>query len=343
MAEQTKGDFENPSIAELHCHLEATVEPADARRLAARHKIDISGSFDENGAYKWRSFEEFLAVYDAVSAAIRTPQDYYEITYEHYRRLAAKGVIYAEVFVSPAHALRFGMSYGALIDAVADAMGKAEAQTGIVGRIIVTCVRHFGVEHALEVAKMARDAPHAFVTGFGMAGDEAFGDAPDYKPAFDIAREAGLGLTVHAGEILGPESLRQAIFLFDVSRVGHGVRAVEDESLIAEMKDRGLTLEVCPTSNVAIGLYPSIKSHPLPALMKAGLKVTLNSDDPAYFGVDVADEYALNAAAHGLTAQDLLALTQAAVDAAFCDRETKAKLTTRLQARQVMGKTDPYP
>lgn len=331
MTERDQNILADLPVAELHCHIEATVEPDDARRLAARHDIDISGAFDENGAYRWADFLEFLKVYDAVSEAIRTSEDYFEITHNFYRRMAAKGVIYGEVFVSPAHALRFGMSYAALIDAVAGAMQEAETETGIVGRIIVTSVRHFGPEHALSIANMASAEPHPYVTGFGMAGDEAFGNAADYKPAFDAARDAGLSLTVHAGEILGPESLREAISLFGVSRVGHGVRAIEDESLVAEIKERGLTLEVCPTSNVAIGLYPSIARHPLPRLVNASLKVTLNSDDPAYFNADVADEYRLSAAVHGFTRRDLLKFTQTAIDAAFCDEETKAKLTARLQ------------
>ena len=322
--------LENLPIAELHCHLEATVSAAEARRLAARNQVDIAAAFDENGAYKWRSFADFLEVYDAVSEAIRTPEDYFDITLRHYQRMAAKGMIYGEVFVSPAHAGRFGVSYAALIDAVASAMQDAEAETGIVGRIIVTCVRHYGSEHALSVAKAARDRPHACVTGFGMAGDEAYGAAADYKAAFDIARECGLGLTAHAGEILGPESVRDAISLLGVTRLGHGVRAIEDASLVAEIKHREMTLEVCPTSNVAISLYPSLASHPLPKLVEAGLRVTLNSDDPAFFGADAADEYRLNAAAHRFHRNDLLKFTQTAIEAAFCDPETKSRLLAKL-------------
>lgn len=331
MANDVTSDIlENLPIAELHCHLEATVDAKEARRLAARNNVDISAAFDDHGAYKWRTFAEFLEVYDAVSEAIRTPEDYFDITLDHYRRMAAKGVIYGEAFVSPAHAGRFGVSYATLIDAVASAMREAEAETGVVGRIIVTCVRHFGAEHALVAAKAARAAPHAFVTGFGMAGDEAYGATADYRPAFDIARDCGLGLTAHAGEILGPESVREAISLLGVSRLGHGVRAIEDADLVAEIRDRDLALEVCPTSNVSIGLYPSIESHPLPWLVGARLNVTLNSDDPAYFGIDVADEYRRNAAAHRFGRRDLVKFTRNAIDAAFCDRETKARLSARI-------------
>ncbi len=324
--------LKNLPIAELHCHLEATVDPSEARRLAARNFVDISGAFDERGAYQWRTFGEFLKVYDAVSEAIRTPEDYFDITLAHYRRMAAKGMIYGEVILSPAHAGRFGVSYAALIDAVASAMATAQDEKGIFGRIIVTCVRHYGAEHALSVAKSARDHPHPFVTAFGMAGDEASGATADFHRAFVIAGDCGLGLTAHAGEILGPDSVREAISLLGISRIGHGVRALEDADLVAEIRDRGLTLEVCPTSNVAIGLYPSIASHPLPRLVAAGLRVTLNSDDPAFFGADVADEYERNAAAHRFARADLLAFTRNAIEAAFCDNGARARLAANVAA-----------
>lgn len=322
-------------IAELHCHLEATFGADEARRLAARNSIDIAGAFDESGAYRWRDFAEFLKVYDAVSAVVRTAEDYFQITLAHYRRMAARGVIYAEVIVSPAHAGRFGLSYDALIDAVGDAMAAAQAESGIVGRMIITCVRHFGAEHALEVANDARKRPHPFVAAFGMAGDEAYGATADYQRAFDIAGACGLGLTAHAGEIVGPPSIREAISLLKISRIGHGVRAIEDPELVAEIRDRGLTLEVCPASNVAIGLYSSIGVHPLPKLVAAGLRVTLNSDDPAYFGVDVASEYEQNAAAHRFSRNDLLGFTRNAIDAAFCDGETRSKLRARIAAASI--------
>ncbi len=317
-------------IAELHCHIEATVAPEDARRLAERHKLDISSVFNENGAYRWTTFNEFLHVYDAVSEVVRTPEDYFEITAHYFERMAAKGMIYGELIVSPAHAERFGVSYGALVDAVSSAMREAESRLGIIGRIIVTCVRHYGAEHARNVAEAATTAPHPFVTGFGMAGDEAFGDAIDYKPAFDIAKDAGLERTVHSGEILGPESVREAMDLYDVSRIGHGVRAIENANVIAALVERGVTLEVCPTSNVAIGLYPSIAAHPVRKLVDAGLKVTLNSDDPAFFDTDPAEEYVRCAKAHGFSKETLLGFTHNAIDAAFCDQETKEKLKRKL-------------
>ena len=330
MSNLDKAIFDGLPVAELHCHLEATVLPDEAKRLAARHGLDISGVFGAGGAFQWRTFEEFLHVYDAVSEVVRTAEDYHEISLDYFQRMAAKGMIYGEVFVSPAHAGRFGVTYGALIDAVASAIEVAQAESGIVGRIVVTCVRHFGAEHALAVARTALNEPHPFVTGFGMAGDEAFGAAKDFKRAFDVARDAGLGLTTHAGEVLGPQSVRDAIALFNVARIGHGVRAIDDKSLIAEIIDRGITLEVCPSSNIAIGVYPSLAEHPLPKLIAAGVNVTLNADDPSFFGADVVEEYQLCAETFGFTRETLLNITRTAIDAAFCDDATKLALRARL-------------
>jgi adenosine deaminase len=329
MNEQTKQV--TVPMAELHCHLKGTVEPEDAIRLAKRHGMEISSILTEDGAFNWRTFNEFLASYDAVSEVVRTGADYHDITLSYFERMAARGVIYGEIFVSPAHAMRFDLSYEALIEAVTGALTEAEAKHGITGRIIVTCVRNWGVKHAEQIAGLTVKHPSPMVTGFGMAGDEAFGAVSDYKRAFEIAGGAGLGLTAHAGEVLGPEHIRQTLDVLNVTRLGHGVRAVTDASLIEEIKTRGIVLEVCPSSNLAIGLYDSIDDHPVGVLVEAGVAVTLSSDDPAFFGAQVADEYALVRDAFDYDEAQLLAFTRTAIEAAFCDEATRMKLRDRLE------------
>ncbi len=321
-------------LAELHCHLEGTVAPELALRLGHRHGLDLSPLVDAGGRYRWRDFAGFLHVYDAMSAAICTAEDYYEITADYYRRMAAKGLIYGEIFVSPEHAMRQGLSYPTLIDAVASAMADVEAETGAVARIVVTCVRHFGREHAEETATLAARHPHPCVVGFGMAGDESLGAPADYARAFAIAADAGLGLTAHAGELCGPESVRATIESLPVSRIGHGVRAIEDADLVAELADRGITLEVCPGSNLALGLYPSIAAHPVKRLMEAGLKVTLSADDPPFFDTDVAREYEQVCRAHRLTRADMLGFTRRSIAAAFLDPGSRTALEAQLAAAE---------
>lgn len=331
-------------LAELHCHLEGAVPPALALRLAWRHGIDLSHVIDaEREDYRWTDFSGFLATYVAMCEAIRTPEDYHEITYDYFTRMAAKGLVYGEVFVSPDLGWAHRIPYPALIDAIAAGMRDAERAAGVVGRIIVIAIRHFGPGAAERAARAAERHPHPFVVGFGMAGEEDFGEPIDFRPAFEIARGSGLRLTAHAGEHRGPAHVRATVRDLGVERIGHGVRAIEDASVLAELRERGVTLEVCPGSNLALGLYPSLAAHPVKRLMQAGLRVTLNSDDPPFFATDVAAEYANVAATHGLGRNDLLCITRTALEAAFCDEETKERLLKRIEAAARGCPDDPDP
>jgi adenosine deaminase len=191
--------------------------------------------------------------------------------------------------------------------------------------VVMSCVRHFGPEKAREVARRTVEAPHPYVTGFGMGGDEANHPAVEFADAFAIAREAGFGLTVHAGEWDGPDSVRQGLAL-GVSRIGHGVRAAEDPGLVRELAERGTVLEVCPTSNVVLGLYPSYADHPLPALRAAGVPVTLGSDDPPYWHASIGGEYAVATEHFGLEDEALREITRTALRAAFVEEDVRRRL-----------------
>ena len=240
------------------------------RRIAARNKVDVpAGVFTADGRFRWRDFLDFLTTYDAATSVIRTGEDYRDIVYEYLVACAAEGTIYVELTASADHAADVGLSDDEHLAALAQGIDDARDATGIEGRIVMSCVRHFGPEKAREVARRTVEAPHPYVTGFGMGGDEAGFPPEAFADAFAIAREAGLGLTVHAGEWAGPESVRGGLAL-GVSRIGHGVRASEDPELVRELADRGTVLEVCPTSNVVLGLYPSYEEHPLPALACRG-------------------------------------------------------------------------
>jgi adenosine deaminase len=163
-----------------------------------------------------------------------------------------------------------------------------------------------------------------------MAGDERIGDLEDYVRAFEIAREAGLGITVHAGELVGWESVAAALEHIRPSRIGHGVRAVENPDLVRRIAERGVVLECCPGSNIALGVFPDFAGHPLAELKRAGCKVTLNSDDPPYFRTSLKREYDIGRDHFGMDDKALTALTRTAIEAAFVDRKTKAALLARL-------------
>ena len=219
----------------------------------------------------WHDFLDFLRTFDRAVTVIRTAEDYRDITFEYLQACAAEGAIYVEVTVSPDHADQAGLGYADMLAGVAQGIDDARAASGIESRMIVTAVRNFGVERAEWVARTAAAQPHPYVTGFGLAGDEAGFPPGPFGRAFAIAHDAGLGITCHAGEWVGPESVRGALALpVPVTRLGHGVRAIEDPALVAELAERGTVLEVCPTSNVVLDAYPSYAAHPFPACATPG-------------------------------------------------------------------------
>jgi adenosine deaminase len=316
--------------AELHVHLEGTAPPALVRRIAERNGLELpDGLFAAPDRFAYRDFLDFLDTYDKAASVIRTGDDYRDITCEYLVGCAAEGAVYVELTASPDHAKLVGLTDEEHIDGIARGIDDARDETGIEGRILISCVRNFGVEAALDVARYAAGRPHPYIVGFSMAGDEANYPAGDYAEAFEIAAGAGLGCTVHAGEWAGPESVRGGLAL-PVSRIAHGVRSIEDPALVEELAGRGIYLECCPTSNVVLGIYPSYEDHPLPRLREAGIPITLGSDDPPYFGASIGGEYDVCREHFGYGDDDLRAITETALEAAFCDEKLKERLKQRV-------------
>ena len=318
---------------ELHLHHEGAAPPAFIRQLAHEKKVDLEGVFNDDGSYAFKDFVHFLSVYEAATSVLKSPEDYARLTTAVLEECAANGVIYAESFISPDFC--GGRDVGAwkeYLHAIQEAADRAEAAHGITLKGIVTCIRHFGGEWAKETALCAAETKGDFITGFGMGGDENQFTQGTFKWAFDCAREAGLQLTTHAGEWGGPESIRQALDDLKVERLGHGVQVIEDEALMQRVIDEGVTLEVCPGSNVVLGVYPSIKDHPIKRLRDAGVKVTVSTDDPPFFHTTMTKEYEMLEQAFGWGAEDFTALNMTAIDAAFCDADTKTRIKQRLEA-----------
>jgi adenosine deaminase len=314
--------------AELHVHLEGTAPPGLIARIAERNGLAVpSGLFAHDGTFVYDGFLDFLDTYDRAASVIRTGEDYRDITYEYLRDCAREGAIYVELTASPDHAALVGLDDEEHLDGIARGIDDAR-EHGIEGRILISAVRNFGVEQALRVARHAAERPHPYVVGFSMAGDEQNFPAHLFAEAYAIASEAGLGCTMHAGEWAGPESVRAALEL-PITRISHGVRAIEDAELVSELAQRGVVLECCPTSNVVLGLYPSYEQHPLPRLAGEGVRITLGSDDPPYFGASIGGEYEIAQARLGFDEDGLKAITATAIDAAFCDDGLKADLRVR--------------
>jgi adenosine deaminase len=317
--------------AELHVHLEGTAPPDLVRRIAERNGLHVpDGVFAAPDRFAWRDFLDFLQTYDMAASVIRTPDDYRDVTYEYLRSCAEQGAIYVELIASPDHAALVGLSDDEHLEGIAAGIDDARAEHGIEARILLTCIRNFGVEQAVRIAGYAASRPHPYVVGFQMAGDEAGYPPGPFAEAYELAAAAGLGCTVHAGEWVGAESVRGALEL-PVTRISHGVRAIEDPTLVDELAARGIVLECCPTSNVVLGVFDSFESHPLPALREAGVRVTLGSDDPPYFGASVGGEYAVAHERFGLDDTELHELTRTAIEASFAEPELRERLLARLR------------
>jgi len=309
--------------AELHCHLEGSIPPALARELAVRNGLDLPlGLIGADGFYVWTDFLSFLGAYDLVCQTLRHPSDFGDVLYAYLAGAAREGAKYVEMFCSPERPAALGITYGAWLDALVQAIDRARRDFGIEGRIVVICIRHYGPDRALAMAQTMVAEPHHYVVGFGMGGDEAKYTPAEFAPAYRLARDKGYGCTVHAGEVMGPESVWAAIRDLPVTRIGHGVRSADDPRLMEELARRGTVLEVCPGSNVALGLYPDRSAHPLHRLIAAGVRVTLGSDDPPFFHTTLGTEYDRA----GLGEAELRAITRTAIEASFADEATRKRL-----------------
>jgi len=299
-------------------------------RLAERNGLRVpDGLFDSSQRFTYSDFLDFLRTYDMAASVIRTGDDYRDVTYEYLAGCARDGALYVELTASPDHAALVGLADEEHLEGIARGIDDARREHCIEGRILISCVRNFGVEQALRVARYAAERPHPYVVGFSMAGDEENYPAQDYVQAFRIAADAGLGCTVHAGEWAGADSVRAALEL-PVTRISHGVRSIEDPAVVAELAERGVVLECCPTSNVVLGVFPAYEQHPLPRLVEAGVRVTLGSDDPPYFGASVGGEYEICRERFGFDDAALRDITRTAIRAAFCEEGLKQRLMQRV-------------
>jgi adenosine deaminase len=317
---------------ELHLHLEGAAPPAFVRRLAKEKGIDIGRIFAADGSYSYTDFWHFLKVYEAATSVLTSPEDYARLTRAVLAESAASGVVYSEAFLSPDFC--GNRDVGAWRDylaAIREAADEAERQDGITLRGIVTCIRHFGPEKARETALCAAETAGDWLVGFGIAGDERSGKPGDFAYAFDLAREAGLRLTAHAGEWGGPDSVRDALRDLRPERIGHGVRAIEDLALVDRLAEDGIVLEVCPGSNIALGIYPRWQAHPIEKLRARGVKVTVSTDDPPFFHTTMTREFERLSDAFGWDEGEFRALNATALDAAFCDEATRARVADRLR------------
>ncbi len=319
--------------AELHVHLEGTIPPELARTLAKRNNLVMPEGLiaPDNSTYLSNGFMDFLRVYDTLAALIKTPEDYYDITFDYLRANALDDTIYVEMMYSPDHAeMVSGIPSIEHLHAIQSAIEHAAAKFGIIGRVIITAVRHFGADAAIRVAKQAAKYTIPAATGFGLGGDEVNFPPKLFKRAYEIAVDAGLSGTVHAGEFAPASGMLEAIQHLPIKRIGHGVQAMHSPETIALLKERNIALEICPSSNLTLGLFNDMHCHPFPQFLEQGLAISINSDDPPFMGTSVAKEYERVQTAYGYSNEIMTNITRMAIEHAFITPAEKEELYAKL-------------
>lgn len=317
--------------AELHVHHVGSASPAIVAHLAERHPGTVPTDPDQLVDYfRFRDFAHFVEIYLSVVDLIRTDEDVRLLTYEVAAEMAAQHIRYAELTVTPYTSVVRGLDPQAFVDAIEDARVAAERDHGIVLRWIFDIPGELGLEGAEGTLKVALENGPTSLVGFGLGGPEIGVPRPQFKPYFDAARAAGLHSVPHAGETTGPQTIWDALRDLGAERIGHGTSAVEDPALLAHLAQHEIPLEVCPTSNVATGAVADLTAHPIIAMVEAGVRVTINSDDPPMFATSLNEEYGVAARLLGLDDIGVGNLAKAAVRASFADRELQERLLTEI-------------
>jgi adenosine deaminase len=319
--------------AELHMHLEGSIEPDLMFRLAARNGITLRYRSQEElqSAYRFTDLQSFLDVYYAGLTVLLHERDFFEMTQAYLQRAHADNVVHAEVFVSPQAHTRRGVPLGALIHGIDAALSEAGRDFGMTSRLILGLQRQWTEEEALALLEQARPWRDR-IAGIGLGGPELANPPRKFARAFERARALGWRTVAHAGEEGPAAYVAETVDVLKVDRIDHGVRCEEDPALVARLAERQIPLTVCPVSNVKLRVFPDLASHNLKRLLDAGVCVTVNSDDPSYFLGYVNDNYAGCEEALGLTPEDLYRLARNSFTAAFLEDHERARYLARLGA-----------
>lgn len=323
--------------AELHLHLEGTILPSTLVELSARHDACPLTLAEAEDVYRFSDFSGFLDAFKAVTGRLITPEDYELAAWRMMEHLAEQGVVHAEVYISVGVIYLWrkhdAAAFEPIFAGLERARKQAERELGLSLYWIFDAVRHFTLLEAERVfLKAAELKPaHPSIVGIGLGGDERRTRSEAFRDCYAQAARAGLRLTNHAGETTGPEAIWEALNI-DSERIGHALSALQDEKLVQELKAREVPLELCPSSNVRTGVCPSFAAHPLRRLFDLGLLVTLNSDDPAFFGSDLAGEFLLAHTEQEFTPDELRQLARNSFRASFLPAEAKAQWLARIDS-----------
>ena len=307
--------------AELHCHIEGTLEPEMLLDISARNGIPIAYQSVEElrAAYNFTDLQSFLDIYYAGAAVLQTEEDFFDLTWAYLQRAARDGVRRAEIFFDPQTHTERGVDMGTVINGVSAALDRG-VELGVSGGLILCFLRHLPAEQAMATLETA--LPYrSKLLGVGLDSSEVGHPPAQFQPAFDLANQEGLHLVAHAGEEGPPEYIWQALDVLGVERIDHGVRAIEDPALIARLVADAVPLTMCPLSNLKLKVVDDLSEHPLRRLLHSGVRVTINSDDPAYFGGYVGQNYDAIEHGLGLEREELIDLIGNSLSAAFLSKD----------------------
>ncbi len=312
--------------AELHLHIEGSFEPELMFEIAQRNNIAIPyNSVEEvKAAYNFSNLQEFLDIYYAGANVLQTEQDFYDLTWAYLERIAAQNVVHTEIFFDPQTHTERGIAFSTVFDGIYRAMKDGEEKLGVSFHIIMSYLRHMSEESAFETLEMALPYKDK-ILGVGLDSSEVGHPPSKFERVFAKSREIGWLLFAHAGEEGPAEYVWEALDLLNIDRIDHGNRCLEDDNLVAEVIERGLALTVCPLSNLELCVVDDLKQHPLRVMLDKGLKATVNSDDPAYFGGYMNENFEAVQEALDLSKQEIATLCKNAFNASFLPDETKQK------------------
>jgi len=315
--------------AELHLHLEGTIAPATLVELSARHDTYPLTQHEAAALYQFTDFTEFIESFKAITRRLRDPEDYEIVAWHMMEHLAAQGIVHAEVFISVGVIYMWRnfdpRCFEPIFEGLERARRRAARELGLSLYWIFDAVRHFTVEEADRVFRKAAELREYYpsIVAIGLGGDERRSGSEPFRHLYTRAQSAGLRLTNHAGETTGPEAIWEALDIGS-ERIGHALSAIRDDHLLQDLKVRRTALELNPTSNVRTGVCPSFAAHPLRSYFDRGLLVTINSDDPAFFGSDLANEFLLAHTQQGFTREELRQLAANSILASFLPETEKA-------------------
>lgn len=327
--------------AELHVHIEGTLEPELMFALAARNGIGLPYASEQElrSAYDFDSLQDFLDLYYRGVEVLITARDFYDLAWAYLERASGDPVLHTEIFFDPQAHRRRGVAFSTVLDGLRQAQAEAKARLGISSRLIACFLRDLPLEDALACFEEIRKHPEDIV-GVGLDSAELGHPPEKFEALFARAREAGFLAVAHAGEEGPPDYVRQALNALGAARIDHGVRAIEDDALVRRLAETGVPLTVCPLSNLKLKVVEDMSAHPLRQLMRRGVRVTLNSDDPAYFGGYINRNFLAAAEALALSQAELATLARNSFEASFLTEADKHTLLTRLDRYLAGQKTE---